>query len=310
MIKKCIGCGLTLQNVNKDKQGYTPNLDKDYCMRCFRLKNYGEKNLNEEVNIDTIFSKLNKSKGVVFFFIDYLNLNKYTLDLFKRVNLKKVLVVSKIDYLRKDIKFSKIVKWLEKVYNIEEDIIFLSTKNKYGVNNIINYMQEKKFKEAYIMGITNAGKSTFINHLLNTYNINKEILVSNKPNTTLDFIPIHIDTYKIYDTPGLIIPNMHLKLINKEIKPITFNLKKVTTLIFLDYEITFLNPTSITCYFSDNNIKRSYKRIKGKEIDISSNKDIVIYGYGFINVKNGLKVMINNTNNIEIRDSGIGGDYE
>lgn len=310
MIKKCMGCGLTLQDENKQKLGYTPNLNNDYCMRCFRLKNYGEKDLNEEVNIDTIFSKVNKGKGVVFFFIDYLNLNKYTLDLFKKVNLKKVLVISKVDYLRKDMKFEKIVKWLEKEYKIKEDIIFLSTKKGYGVNRIIEFMEEHRFNSAYIMGITNAGKSTFINHLLKIYNIKKEILVSNKPNTTLDFISIHIDTYKIYDTPGLGYPNMNLKLINKEIKPITFNLKKETTLSFLDYEITFTNPTSITCYFNFNDIKRSYKIINGKKIMLRDNQDIVIPGIGFINVKNASKIMINKLENIEVRNSGIGVDYE
>lgn len=309
MIKKCIGCGLTLQNVNEEEQGYTPNLDKDYCMRCFRLKNYGEKNLNETINMDDIFNKVNKGKGIVFFFVDYLNINNYMIDLFKKINLKKVLVVSKIDILRKDMKFIKIKKWLEDVYKINDDIIFLSTKSGYGVNSILNYLDNNNINTAYIMGITNAGKSTFINKLLNLYNINKEILVSDKPNTTLDFIPIHIDTYKIYDTPGLVIPNMNLKLLNKEIKPITFNLKKETTLAFLDYKITFLTPTSITCYFNIDDIKRSYTEIIGEKINIGVNKDIVIPGVGFINVKNAGDIIVNNRE-FEIRDSISGGQYE
>lgn len=309
MIKKCMGCGLTLQDVNKEGQGYTPNINKDYCMRCFRLKNYGEKNLDESINMDDIFNKVNKGKGIVFFFVDYLNINNYTIDLFKKINLKKVLVVSKIDILRKDMKFIKIKKWLENVYKINDDILFLSTKSGYGVNSILNYLDNNNINIAYIMGITNAGKSTFINKLLNLYNINKEILVSDKPNTTLDFIPIHIDTYKIYDTPGLVIPNMNLKLLNKEIKPITFNLKKETTLIFLDYKITFLNPTSITCYFNIDNIKRSYTEIIGEKINIGVNKDIVISGVGFINVKNTGDIIVNNRK-FEIRDSVSGGEYE
>ena len=45
------------------------------------------------------------------------------------------------------------------------------------------------------MGITNSGKSTFINSILKKNNINKEIVTSNKPNTTLDFIKIRIDDY-------------------------------------------------------------------------------------------------------------------
>ena len=77
MDKKCIGCGLILQNSNKNEKGYTPNIDKEYCMRCFRLKNYGEKNIDETINMEDIFNKVNKGKGVVFFFVDYLNINNF-----------------------------------------------------------------------------------------------------------------------------------------------------------------------------------------------------------------------------------------
>jgi len=302
MTKKCIGCGLTLQNVKKEDSGYTPNLSKEYCMRCFRLKNYGEKNLNEAIDMNLIFNKVNAVNGVVFFFLDYLNINSYTIDLFKKINLKKVLVISKIDILRKDMKFPKIKSWLEDIYKINDDILFLSTFKGYGINSILKYLSDFKINTAYIMGVTNAGKSTFINKMMTMNNINKEILVSDKPNTTLDFIPIHIDKYKIYDTPGLIIPNMNLKLLKKEIKPITFNLKKITTIIFLDYKITFLNPTSITCYFNINDIKRSYQEIIGEKINIGNNKDIVIPGVGFINVKSSGAIIVNNRN-IEIRTS-------
>ncbi len=309
MDKKCIGCGLILQNSNKNEKGYTPNIDKEYCMRCFRLKNYGEKNIDEKINMEDIFNKVNKGKGVAFFFVDYLNINNYTINLFKKINLKKVLVISKIDILRKDMKFNKIKKWLEDVYNINDDILFLSTKTGYGVNSILNYLDNININMAYIMGITNAGKSTFINKLLALHNINKEILVSDKPNTTLDFIPIHIDNYKIYDTPGLLISNMNLKLLKKEIKPITFNLKKITTLMFLDYKITFLNPTSITCYFNISDIKRGYKEIVGEKMEVGSNIDVVIPGVGFINVKEAGELIINNRN-IEVRDSISGEEYE
>lgn len=309
MTKKCIGCGLTLQNTNKEEFGYTPNLDKEYCMRCFRLKNYGEKNLNESINMDLIFDKVNNGKGIAFFFVDYLNISKYTLDLFKKINLRKVLVISKVDYLRRDMKFIKIKRWLESVYKIKENILFVSTKNGYGINSIINYLNDNNITSAYIMGITNAGKSTFINHMLAMYNINKEILVSDKPNTTLDFIPIHIDNLKIYDTPGLVIPNISEELLKKEIKPITFNLKKKTTLIFLNYRITFLNPTSVTCYFNINEIKRDYKDTIGEKFNIGNNKDIVIPGVGYINVKSTGDIIVNNRN-IEIRDSISGEEYE
>ena len=42
MNKKCLGCGVTLQNTNPEAPGYTKSLDMDYCMRCFRLIHYRE----------------------------------------------------------------------------------------------------------------------------------------------------------------------------------------------------------------------------------------------------------------------------
>ena len=67
MIKKCMGCGVIMQDQDKEGLGYTPNLKNEYCMRCFRLKNYGEIKLNEEVIESKIINKVNKSKGLVKF---------------------------------------------------------------------------------------------------------------------------------------------------------------------------------------------------------------------------------------------------
>ena len=42
MIKKCLGCGINLQTKDKEKEGYTEDLNNEICERCFKLKNYGE----------------------------------------------------------------------------------------------------------------------------------------------------------------------------------------------------------------------------------------------------------------------------
>ena len=38
---KCLGCGITLQTTSELELGYTPNLEKEVCERCFKLQNYG-----------------------------------------------------------------------------------------------------------------------------------------------------------------------------------------------------------------------------------------------------------------------------
>jgi len=311
MIKKCIGCGVALQSQEKEKLGFTPDIKKDYCMRCFRLKNYGEVSNNEQVDEDKILTKVNKAYGIAFFFLDYLNINEFTLAIFKKIKIKKVLVISKVDTLRKDMKFLKIKKWLSEEYAIYDDILFVSSKTGYGINSIFHYADKVGIHTFYVLGITNAGKSTFINRLLEENHLSKEIVTSNKPNTTLDFIKLSISGYLLFDTPGFSYPNMSSNLIGKEIKPITFNLKREVTLHVSDYAIYFSYPTSITCYFSGKeNLKRDNEKITGKVLHLKRNQDIVLPGYGFINVKESGDVIINENKNVEVRNSISGVVYE
>lgn len=312
MIKKCIGCGILLQDTDKKGIGYTPNIKNDYCMRCFRLKNYGEKKENEIVDEEAIIKKVNKSKGVVFFLIDYLNLNKYTLDIFKKVNLPKILIVSKSDTLRREMKFNKIKNWLNKVYDIHEEVAFISSKNNFKNINIFKYMDKMNASTCFIMGITNAGKSTFINSILKQNGINKEIVTSNKPNTTLDFIKLKINDYVVYDTPGFLYLSLNHNIANKEIRPVSLNITKpVTIRINGAIDFYFDSPNNITIYATHNNIKKIYKKsIKNPHIvKVSNNSDIIIPGVGFINVKKSCEVE-SIIEILEVRPNISGENYE
>lgn len=312
MIKKCIGCGSVLQDKEEHCLGYTPNMKNDYCKRCFRLKYYGEEKEGEKVDESKIILKVNKSQGVVFFFIDYLNINKYTLDIFKSIQLTKVLVISKCDTLRRDMKFQKIKKWLKQVYHIEEEVLFVSNKNDFKNVNIFKYMDKLDCKRGFIMGITNAGKSTFINHILKKHHIKKEIVTSKKANTTLDFIQLRVDDYILYDTPGFDYLSLNKRIIQKEIKPINIQIKKETTIIIDGVvELYFDKENSVTIYTTDYCVKRVFKNIirDFHEIEVGDNQDLIIPGYGFVNVKKGCRVLAN-IEIKEVRKSISGEDYE
>lgn len=310
MNKICLGCGKILQNTNEKELGYTTCLKNKYCRRCFRLKYYGEKK-EEKVDELEILKRVNKGTGIVFFLIDFLNINKETIALFKKIKLKKVLVISKSDILRKEMKFSKIILWLQKVYKIEESILFINNKNNLASNNIFKIMNEENIKVAYIMGITNAGKSTLMNKILKKYEIKKEILASNKPNTTLDFIKIKIADYIIYDTPGFSYPNENLNIISKELKPITYQIKPNTTLNIDDiYKLYFKNSNNITLYTTSVNITREYQKIEASStLHINANEDIVLPGIGYINVKKS-STILSNIDNLETRLDLSGVEYE
>ena len=58
---KCVGCGIKLQEKDKNELGYTPNLNNALCERCFKLKNYNILT-NKGINIDNdkLINKINE----------------------------------------------------------------------------------------------------------------------------------------------------------------------------------------------------------------------------------------------------------
>lgn len=308
MNKRCIGCGIILQDKDEQVLGYTPDLKNAYCRRCFRLKNYGEK--KEETIDDTkIIEKVNKQECIVFFLCDYLNINRITISLFKKIKPKKYFVISKTDTLRREMKEEKIKLWLKTVYNIEEPVLFISSNPQFKSNNIFKVMDEEKINTCYLMGLTNVGKSTFLNKLLKENKIKKEILASDKPNTTLDFIKIKIGDYIVYDTPGFSYENSALAITKKEIKPISYRITPNSSLVINNYEFFFSTPNKVV-YYGLVPITRKFTQISGNiRVNISANHDIVLPGIGFLNIKEPC-VVLTNMPNLEVRLNISGGANE
>ena len=83
---KCIGCGIKLQNTNKNKLGYVEDLSKNICTRCFRLTNYGEYqkvSLNNN-DYNKIINNIEENSLVVYT-TDILSLNLTDINKFKKV---------------------------------------------------------------------------------------------------------------------------------------------------------------------------------------------------------------------------------
>lgn len=302
---KCVGCGIKLQDINPNEVGYTPNMDNKLCERCFKLKNYNVL-VNQGVNInnDKLLDKINKLNVFVFFLVDFVNLDKEVIDTFKKIKSEKVLVISKVDIIPKNIKYDKLVVNIKNVYEISDDIILSSSKNNFNIKKIIDLCKMKK--NVVLVGFTNAGKSSLINNMLDS-----DITVSRKSNTTQDFIKLKTDEFVIYDAPGFMSNFNRENIPRSVIRPKVYQLPKKHYLLIGDVKLNILEDTNFTVYVSNeiNILRRREKEVIDCNIIIPKNSDLILKGMGFIKFKNTSLISLN-TSNYEIRSSIIGDSNE
>lgn len=311
-MNKCLGCGVNLQNIDTLKEGYVKNIENELCERCFRIKNYNDYKPIIKNNEDyiKILNEINKTNDLVLLVVDVLNLDSEIKNIIKNINNKKILVLTKRDLIASDIYEEKILNYLN--YDFI-DRIFISSKKNYQLDDLMDLIYKyKTSNNVYVVGLTNAGKSTLINKIIYNYtNLNQEITTSNLPSTTLDTIKIEINNdLTLFDTPGIlddgnIINYLDEKMIkkiipNKTIKPIVYQVKAKQTFIIDDILRLDIDSNNDLVFYLSNSLKinRFYKEInklnelEKHELDITDKSDIVISGLGFIKVMRKSKITI------------------
>ena len=311
--KYCKGCGILLQDQNLLQEGYTTSLENDYCQRCFRLKNYGDYKVVTKSNEEylNIIKSVGETKDLVLYITDLLNLDEDITKIRNLINNKMILVLNKRDCLPESVKDEKLIKYIEDMNLNFEEIIVVSVKNNLNIDYLfrkIKYFQTSR--NVYIIGHTNAGKSSLINKLIETYSENgQELTVSPLPSTTLNMIKIDINKYlTLIDTPGLVSSDSILNRVDvsmikkmspkKEIKPRTYQLKKGQSIVIEDLiRIDYIegNKNSFTLFISnDLKVKRLFNIINNDNLkdkskityNVKYNEDLVIGGMGFIKIVN------------------------
>ena len=137
---------------------------------------------------------------------------------------------------------------------------------------------------------------------------------SKESTTTLDFIEIKNGDTILYDTPGFIYKNNLEDLnFNKRIRPNIKQLKSNEEIKINDYILNSNIDNNFIFYIPNhfNIIKRKNTTKLNNRINIPVNSDLIIKGWGFINIKSSCIVSSNiDLNLIEIRDSLIGAHHE
>lgn len=290
----CIGCGVTIQTTDKTGLGFTPQsaLEKGletgevYCQRCFRLRHYNE--ITDVQLTDDDFLKLlhevGDSDALVVNVIDIFDFNGSVIPGLPRfVSGNDVLLVgNKKDILPKSVKPSKISQWLMERAHEEGlrpvDVVLTSAQNKHAIREVIDKIEHyRKSRDVYVVGVTNVGKSTLINAIIQEITGDQNVITTSRfPGTTLDKIEIPLDDGSyIYDTPGIIhrhqmahyLTAKNLKYVSpkKEIKPKTYQLNPEQTL-FLGglgrFDFIAGEKQGFTAFF-DNELKLHRTKLEG-----------------------------------------------
>lgn len=329
MTKKCLGCGALFQIKDPKKAGFIEkeNFDKAViCKRCFRIKNYGDYEvINKNIkDYEKIFDEISKRRDLILFLCDIFTLDE-SLNYINKLSGKVILVITKKDLLPKSVKEYKLINYIKKNYNLNiVDIIFVSSNKNYNIDLLYNLINKRKVSNnVYLVGNTNAGKSTLINALIKSYGKNDSfITTSSLPATTIDLIEVKLnDVLTLVDTPGLVSPNnyltnLNLKEVKKilpkvEIKPRTYQMKPNQSLLIGDYaRIDYLSDekNSFTIYLSNNikvdrinlNTNDILRNLKLTSFNLKRNKDIVINGLLFCKITNDAKVNVYVKDNVKV----------
>ena len=317
MKKYCSGCGVELQDDNILELGFTPSIENDMCMRCFRLKNYGEYESvsSSMVDYEGIIEGINKTDDLVLYVVDILNLPNNLQDVREMVTNDCILVLNKRDLLPLSVKEEKIIEYLKELNLGYDDIVIVSSEKNSNMDLLLRKIERlKKGKDVYVIGYTNAGKSSLINRFIKNYGDgDTKLTIAPLPSTTLDKIIIPInDEITLIDTPGIIdkdniinfVDKKMFKKLNskKEIRPKTYQLLKNESLLIgdvmrIDYiegdrnSLTFYIPNEIKirrCRFKSDNLKD----LAIRTIDVDYYNDVVIRGLGFIKIVATCKINI------------------
>lgn len=316
MNKKCLGCGSIMQIENPEQEGYVD--EKDYnssiiCKRCFRMKYYGEYypvNKKNDEFIDIVKS-INNTDDLVLYVVDLFTLSHNINIIHKYLSNDIIIVITKRDIMPKSIKNSKLIKFVEELNEKDNiiDTVIVSSFNNEGLDELYNKIRQyQTSKNVYVVGSTNAGKSTLVNKLVKNYSTEvSNITASIMPSTTLNQINVKLtDDLTLIDTPGIIDetsminyanPKLLKKIIpKKEIKPITYQINKgksieIDEIARIDYNYGGKNSFTL---FMSNGLRISqvnvtthvdkYKDLVKYNFEITGEQDVVINGLGYIKI--------------------------
>lgn len=192
------------------------------------------------------------------------DINEFILD------KEQIIVMTKYDLCDKD----KTDKWIKYYESKGYKVICVDINNNSSYKKIISTIEElmetvnfkrknkgllPKKAKVMVVGVSNVGKSTLINHLVNK----KITIVGNKPGVTKNLSTIKInDKVDLVDTPGVLWPKFEseevalnlasMTIIKEEVVPVDDVAVHILNKLSSDYPHILKDNLGIDCFDIDN----------------------------------------------------------
>ncbi len=303
-MSNCKGCGAFLQTDNPLAIGYTKSLSNALCERCFRIQNYNEyqKVFKENSEFLPLLEEIGKTKSLVLLVVDLFQIPKDLTKITKVLHNPILLVLTKRDLFPVSLYEERLKMYFGDLSKqIVDTVVISSTKNYHFDDLMHSISRHQTTREVYVVGYTNAGKSSMINKILEDYTKTiPSITTSMLPSTTIQKIEMVIDDQlTLIDTPGLLEEGSLLDKIDakqfkrvvpkKMIRPIVYQVKEKQTICIDEFaQIEFEKGNDFVFYFSNQlEIKRERKEKRKEDfpfqqtIKVSAREDVVLKGLGF-----------------------------
>jgi 30S ribosome assembly GTPase len=276
----CEGCGVELQTERPNAPGYVPpsalERERVICKRCFRIRHYNEiAQVDQDPDVYLqLLGQIAETDSLVVQVVDLFDFSGSWIPGIHRHTGGNdlLLLANKVDVFPKSAKYQKLKEWVyasAKQMGVQPvDVVLMSAAKGQHIKEVAAAIERYRAgRDVYVVGAANAGKSTFINRLLQEYGAGEEVVTTSPyPGTTLDAISIPLnDGRRIVDMPGIVrqdrvsewvVPEELEEITpKKELRPKVYQLEDQQTLFFgglARFDFVEGERQPFVCYFANS----------------------------------------------------------
>ena len=235
---RCHNCGAILQSENKKESGYiskeiiengAPRIP--YCDNCYQKMvtlNAGALQHETDKDIIKILNDAVATDSLIVWIVDLFSFNgTLNPDVVKKVKKLNVLVIgSKRDLFPSYVTDAMLVRYLDERFSDvginPVDIRLIGSEDQIDIDVLNQALREKrKYRDIYLLGEVNSGKTTFINKFLKNY-VNKtkwQVKTELYPGTKSDVLEIPLSNSSfLYQLPDLSNSTSVLSKVEKDLQ--------------------------------------------------------------------------------------------